>query len=339
MTATPAPARRRRYPVASVCLPVMNHDVGEDVVRGFRDAAAEFFTMPAEAKLPYCSNDQSKPFRLATSTTYDYGEMRYWLDYLKLQCHPVTDGLVRQWTTEPTSFRPCLTDFSVAVHELAQTMLRLIAKGLGLGADFFACALSGGDTQMNVNYYPPCSDPSLTLGLLPHFDPHLLTILSQGDVVGLQARHNRWWLLIIRPVPSAFVINFIHQMEIFTNGALTSVEHRVVTNSVVTRMSVAILIMPKMECYISKEPEILDEATNPAKFREFVFSEFMEAYYTAAASKEEVPESFRIQENYIWDYDYQHQIEITLKLIELLDWKWLCKTICKLIITRNKPNS
>ena len=142
---------------------VVNHGVGEDVVRGFRDAAAEFFAMPAEEKLPYCSDDQSKPFRLASSTSYDKSETRYWRDYLKLQCHPVSDELVRHWPAEPTSFRPRLGEFSEAVHELAQTLLRLVAEGLGLDSDFFAGDLSSGETQMNVNYYPPCPDPSLRL--------------------------------------------------------------------------------------------------------------------------------------------------------------------------------
>ncbi|TVU14909.1 hypothetical protein EJB05_38406, partial [Eragrostis curvula] len=41
----------------------------------------------------------------------------------------------------------------------------------------------------NVNWYPPCPDPSLTMGLLPHCDRPFLTVLSQGDVSGLQAKH------------------------------------------------------------------------------------------------------------------------------------------------------
>uniref|UniRef100_A0ACD5V7F2 Uncharacterized protein n=1 Tax=Avena sativa TaxID=4498 RepID=A0ACD5V7F2_AVESA len=273
---------------------VVNHGVGEDVVKGFRDAAAEFFAMPAEEKLPYCSDDQRKPFRLASSTSYDKSETRYWRDYLKLQCHPVTDALLRHWPPQPPTFRPRLASFSEAVHDLAQTLLALVAKGLGLVPDFFAGDLSGGETQMNVNYYPPCPDPSLTLGLLPHCDRHLLTVLSQGEVAGLQARHQGRWILF-RPVPGAFVVNFGHQMEIVTNGALASVEHRAVTNSAVARMSVATLIMPKNECRIGPAPEMVDEAAdNPARFREFVFSEFMEAYDTAAASREDVLESFRI---------------------------------------------
>jgi isopenicillin N synthase-like dioxygenase len=86
---------------------VVNHGVREDVVRGFRDAAAEFFAMPAEKKLPYCSDDQSKPFRLASSTSYDKSETRYWRDYLKIQCYPITDDLALHWPAEPSSFKPC----------------------------------------------------------------------------------------------------------------------------------------------------------------------------------------------------------------------------------------
>ncbi|KAE8768157.1 Hyoscyamine 6-dioxygenase [Hordeum vulgare] len=273
---------------------VVNHGVSEDVVRAFREAAAEFFAMPAEEKLPYCSDDQTKTFRVASSTSYDRNETRYWRDYLKLRCHPVSKDLVGHWPAKPESFRSSLTEFSSQVHELAQTLLQLIAEGLGLDGGFFTGDLSGGDTQMNVNYYPPCPDPSVTLGLLPHCDRHLLTVLSQGDVAGLQARYRGRWL-VVQPVPGAFVINFGHQMEIVTNGLLASVEHRALTNSVVARMSVATLIMPKMDCLIGPAPEMVDE-THPPKFREFVFREFMAAYDNTAASREDVLEYFRTEE-------------------------------------------
>ncbi|XP_073357785.1 uncharacterized protein [Aegilops tauschii subsp. strangulata] len=79
------------------------------------------------------------------------------------------------------------------------------------------------------------------------------------------------------------------QMEIITNGLLASVEHCVVTNTTAARLSVATLITPKMECRIGLAPEMVDEVTNPAKYREF-----MEAYAAADASRERVLESFKI---------------------------------------------
>jgi 2'-deoxymugineic-acid 2'-dioxygenase/mugineic-acid 3-dioxygenase len=91
----------------------------------------------------------------------------------------------------------------------------LIAEGLGFdNHDFFEGDLSGGETLMNVNYYPRCPDPSLTMGIRPHSDRHLLTILSQGEVSGLQAKHRGRWIRV-QPIHNAFVINFGRlQMEV-----------------------------------------------------------------------------------------------------------------------------
>lgn len=299
--ATLSDDRRRRLVVAEIIqagmefgfLQVVNHGVGEDVVRGFREAAAGLFALPAEEKLPYCSYDMSRHFRLATSTAFHRNQTCYWRDYFRIRCYPVTDEVTRHWPSKPPTFGISLAEYSTAVHELSQTLLRLIAEGLGLDANFFAGDLSAGVTQMNVNYYPPCPDPTVTLGLFPHCDRHLLTVLSQGDVAGLQARHDGRWLLV-PAVPGALVINFGHQMEIVTNGLLASIEHRVVTNTTAARLSVATLVTPKMECRIGPAPEMVDEATNPAKYREFIFSEFMEAYAAADASRERVLESFKI---------------------------------------------
>jgi 2'-deoxymugineic-acid 2'-dioxygenase/mugineic-acid 3-dioxygenase len=100
-----------------------------------------------------------------------------------LQCFPV-DRYLHQLPRRPERFAACLAEYAVQVQRLSSILLELIPEGLGLDRGFFAGALSGGDMQMNVNYYPPCPDPSLTLGLLPHCDRHLLTVLSQGDVSG-----------------------------------------------------------------------------------------------------------------------------------------------------------
>lgn len=137
----------------------MNHGVEEEVVRGFREATAEFFRMPAEEKLRYYSDDQSKPFRVASSTSYDStSEMRHWRDYVKLQCFPI-DKFIHRWPSRPEKFRECLARYAVEVQELARMLLRLISEGLGLDGGFFHGDLSGGDTWMNVNYYLPGSEP------------------------------------------------------------------------------------------------------------------------------------------------------------------------------------
>lgn len=278
-------------------LQVVNHGVGEDVIRGFREAAAEFFRMPEEAKLRHYSNDHSKPFRVfsGSQTSHnDANQIRFWRDCFKVRCYPV-DKLMHQWPSQPETFRERLAKYAVAVQELALRILRLIAEGLGFeNHDFFDGDLSGGDTLMNVNYYPPCPDPSLTMGIRPHCDRHLLTVLSQGDVGGLQAKHKGRWIHV-QPLHNAFVINFGLPMEIVTNGLLASAEHRVVTNSAELRMSVGSLIAPKMDCRIGPAPAILDEETNPPKYKDLPWSEFEEAYEAADGKREPVLDFFKIR--------------------------------------------
>jgi hypothetical protein len=59
-------------------------------------------------------------------------------------------------------------------------LLRLLCEGVGLCPDYFEGDLSAGDVVVNVNHYPPCPDPARTLGLPPHCDRNLITLLLRG---------------------------------------------------------------------------------------------------------------------------------------------------------------
>ena len=76
-----------------------------------------------------------------------------------------------------------------------------------------------------------------------------------------------------------------------TNGLLASVEHRVVTNLVKARMSVAALIRPNTDCRIAP---VMNGGTGQPKFREFTCDEFTEVYEAAAGNRETVLDFFKI---------------------------------------------
>ncbi|KAK2401551.1 protein DOWNY MILDEW RESISTANCE [Trifolium repens] len=97
-----------------------------------------------------------------------------------------------------------------------------------------------------VNHYPPCSEPSLTLGITKHSDPYLITILLQDDVSGLQVFKDGEWIAV-EALPHAFVINVGYQLQIISNGKLKSSEHRAVTNSDHARTSAAFFVAPSDE--------------------------------------------------------------------------------------------
>lgn len=73
--------------------------------------------------------------------------------------------------------------------------------------------LEDGSQLMAVNFYPPCPQPDLTLGMPPHSDYGFLTLLLQDDVEGLQIQFQEQWFTV-QPINNAFVVNIGDHLEV-----------------------------------------------------------------------------------------------------------------------------
>jgi isopenicillin N synthase-like dioxygenase len=108
--------------------------------------------------------------------------------------------------------REVIGSYSAGVRKLSLWILDLIGEGLGLESGYFRDELS--QVQfISVNHYPPCPDPSLTLGLPKHCDPNLITLVLQGKVQGLQVLKDGQWLAV-EPLPNAFVVNIGYMLQV-----------------------------------------------------------------------------------------------------------------------------
>jgi isopenicillin N synthase-like dioxygenase len=65
-----------------------------------------------------------------------------------------------------------------------------------------------------VNLYPPCPEPDVAIGLPPHTDHGLLTLLMQNELSGLQVMHNGKWVPVNDPPPNSFLVNIGDHMEV-----------------------------------------------------------------------------------------------------------------------------
>jgi 2'-deoxymugineic-acid 2'-dioxygenase/mugineic-acid 3-dioxygenase len=92
-------------------------------------------------------------------------------------------------------------------------ILRLLCEGMGLRRDYFEGDITGGDVVLHANHYPPCPDPSLTLGLPPHHDRAIVTLLLPSTVPGLEVAYKGDWIKV-EAVPNAFIVNFGSQIEV-----------------------------------------------------------------------------------------------------------------------------
>ncbi|CAN6196983.1 unnamed protein product [Urochloa humidicola] len=273
---------------------VINHGVPEQVMRDMETTCEEFFRLPSSDKSAFYSEDTDKPNRLFSSTVYGAGGERYWRDCLRLAIpFTVSATASNAWPDKPAGLRPAVEGFVPAARKLGMELLRLLCEGVGLPPDYFEGELAAGDVVVNVNHYPPCPEPERTLGLPPHCDRNLITLLLPGSVPGLEVACQGDWIRV-RHVPSAFVVNFGHQLEIATNGLLKSVEHRAAANAAVARTSVATFIMPTEDCLVEPAAELVGGGNPPARYRAVTFREFMRVYKTVGARREAVEKAFKI---------------------------------------------
>ncbi|KAL1827253.1 hypothetical protein ACET3Z_005665 [Daucus carota] len=271
---------------------VINHGVSGVLVHETMSVVKEFFTMDDVEKANFYSDDHTKSCRLHTSSpNYETEKSHFWRDYLRHPCHPLED-FIHLWPEKPTTYRDIVGRYSVEVRNLSLRILDLISEGLGLEPGFFQGELSN-DILMSTNYYPPCPDPSLSLGLPKHSDPNLITLLLQEDIYGLQVYLDGQWLGV-EPLPNAFVVNIGHQLQIVSNEKFRSVEHRAITNSREARTTIASFISPCNSCIVEPAKALINEA-NPPLYRAFEYQEFLKSYVAKAGKKETALQAYKIE--------------------------------------------
>ncbi|OEL25970.1 2'-deoxymugineic-acid 2'-dioxygenase [Dichanthelium oligosanthes] len=255
---------------------VVNHGVPEQLMRDMEAVGAEFFGMPAADKAGFYSEDVNIPNRLYSGTIYETGGEQYWRDCLRLAYDFPAGDHVKDWPDQPQRLREIAGEYVVKARGVGMELLHLVCEAIGLRPHYFEGGISGGDVVLHVNHYPTCPDPSATLGLPPHCDRNLITVLLPGAVHGLEVAYNGDWIKV-EPGPGALVVNFGQQLEVVTNGMLKSIEHRVTTSSELARTSVATFIMPAGDCLIGPAEEFVGE-DNPPLYRTLTFAEFKRTY-------------------------------------------------------------
>ncbi|KAJ0018924.1 hypothetical protein Pint_10098 [Pistacia integerrima] len=89
-----------------------------------------------------------------------------------------------------------------------------MGKALRIEDDYIKHLFEEGRQGIRLNYYPPCPQTELAVGISPHSDGGGLTILLQlNEMDGLQIRKNEMWVPI-KPLPGAFIINIGNVLEV-----------------------------------------------------------------------------------------------------------------------------
>ncbi|RZC46375.1 hypothetical protein C5167_039320 [Papaver somniferum] len=244
-----------------------------------------FFSLTWEEKMKYASDDVMNPVRYGTSLNTSKPHILHWRDYLRHFGHPIESSF-HLWPNNPSNYREVAKKYLEDVWKLAMKISSAIAEGLGLEKDYIEKSLGEGCQIVASNYYPPCPEPHLTLGLSAHSDHGGLTILMQNDVNGLQVRYNDTWIPV-HHVPGTLVVNIGDYLEILSNGRYKSVEHRAVVNEEKTRISIAVGHGPDLNSIIAPARALVDEKDERPLYKPIVYRDYMRCQQSCAVRGKE----------------------------------------------------
>ncbi|KAH9695792.1 Fe2OG dioxygenase domain-containing protein [Citrus sinensis] len=262
---------------------VINHGVPFDKRRSIENAARKFFEQPLEEKRKVRRDEKKLVGYYDTEHTKNVRDWKEVFDFVVespclMPASPEPEDkevaeTYSQWPDYPPELREAFEEYAKEVEKLAYKLIELVALSLGLPANRFNGFFKDQTTFARLNHYPPCPAPHLTLGLGRHKDSGALTILAQDDVGGL---------------------------EVWSNDAYETVEHRVVVNSEKERLSIPILFNPSHYTIMKPLDELINEQ-NPAKYRAYNWGKYFTSRLHSNLKKLDVENlqiyHFKVQES------------------------------------------
>lgn len=124
--------------------------------------------------------------------------------------------------------REVLLEYSKRTREVARGLLNGILSSQGLDQSYAAKALKleSGLQIFAANLYPPCPQPELAIGMPPHSDHGLFTLIINNGVAGLQIKHKGKWVNVNNTLPNSILVNTADQLEV--HKTLTILYHLLV---------------------------------------------------------------------------------------------------------------
>jgi isopenicillin N synthase-like dioxygenase len=161
-----------------------------------------------------------------------------------------------RFPTGSSELRDAVLEWLDTLRPVADAVMRGIALGLGLPADWFARELTGDPTVLfRIFHYPP-GDPGddEQWGVGEHTDYGLLTLLAQDHLGGLQVRAIDGSWIDVDPTPGVIVCNLGDMLERLTGGRYRSTPHRVRNTSGRSRLSFPYFFDPSWDATVPTLP-------------------------------------------------------------------------------------
>ncbi|KAL2341078.1 hypothetical protein Fmac_009018 [Flemingia macrophylla] len=254
---------------------LVEHGVSPAVLKTLRDEVEGFFRLPMEEKMKY---------KVMPGDVEGYGtvirsedQKLDWGDRLFMKINPLAMRKPHLLPQLPSSLRSILELYMEELQRLGMMVVALVGKAVKMEKRDLE-VFEDGIQNVRMTYYPPCPEPHLVMGLTAHSDAAGITILNQmNGVNGLQIKKDGLWIPV-NVISGAFIVNIGDILEIMSNGAYKSVEHRAIVNSEKERISIAMFFLPRFQSEIG--PAIsLTNPENPPLFKRIGVEKYVKDYF------------------------------------------------------------
>ncbi|KAL8510648.1 hypothetical protein ACS0TY_017457 [Phlomoides rotata] len=263
---------------------VINHGVSFESVARLESEAIKFFSLPLSSKQKAGPPD---PFGYGNKQIGRNGDVG-WVEYLLLTADFQSDDQKFAIFGEAADkFRCVVNEYLSAVKKMACEILEMLADGLKIQPrNVFSKLLMDeqSDSIFRLNYYPARPDVlepggRNTIGFGEHTDPQIISVLRSNNSSGLQIslKDGNW--ISIPPDQYSFFINVGDSLQVMTNGRFKSVRHRVVANSLTSRLSMIYFGGPPLSEKISPLPSLMDGKNS--LYKEFTWFEYKRSVYNS----------------------------------------------------------
>ncbi|KAK7331428.1 hypothetical protein VNO77_25653 [Canavalia gladiata] len=263
---------------------LVEHGISPLMLETLKDEIEGFFKLPLEEKMKY----KIRPGDVEGYGTVIISEDQKldWGDRIFMKINPISIRKPYLLPEFPSSLRSILESYIVELQNVGMVLVGLMGKALKIKEKELE-VFEDGRQSMRMTYYPPCPQPELVMGLTPHSDTTGITILNQvNGVNSLQIKKDGIWIPV-NVTSHALIVNIGDIMEIMSNGAYKSVEHRVTANSEKERISIAMFFSPKLESEIGPVVS-LSNGENPPLYKRIK----MEKYFKEILSRKREGKSY-----------------------------------------------
>ncbi|KAK6927454.1 Isopenicillin N synthase-like, Fe(2+) 2OG dioxygenase domain [Dillenia turbinata] len=230
---------------------LINHNIPSSLIESAESEARKLFSLPtSEKRKALCLPSEVTGYGLVRLSQF-FSQL-LWQEGFTVMGSPV-DHAKKLWPDDYERFCDVMVDFQEKLRALSDQLMLLILDYLGIPKEEMKWLGSNSGPEraiaaLRMNSYPPCPDPTRTIGIAPHTDTYFLTILHQTSkpTRGLQIHRDGFGWVSVNPVHGALVVNVGDLLHIVSNGRFHSVLHRAVVNKTHHRLSLAYVYGPPM---------------------------------------------------------------------------------------------